>query len=63
MAATLKKNWMLVGVAVAIVLAKANPSIGAKSGPLYPDYTVKYGAVFLIFFLSGRRSRRRSLCS
>ncbi|KAH8046994.1 symporter [Aureococcus anophagefferens] len=57
----LRKNWMLVGVACAIVAAKVDPSIGAKTGPLHPDVTVKYGAVFLIFFLSGVALKPRQL--
>lgn len=57
----LRKNWMLVGVVLAITGAKAAPGIGAKDGPLYPDITVKYLAVALIFFLSGLGLRPRQL--
>jgi len=47
------KNWFVLGIAVAIALAKANPSIGAKGGPLMPEITIKYFAVSIIFFNSG----------
>ena len=52
---------MLCGVGLAIVAAKVDPSIGAKRGPLHPDVTVKYGAVFLIFFLSGLNLKPKQL--
>ena len=39
----LRKNWMLVGVACAIVAAKVDPSIGAKRGPLHPDVRDRRG--------------------
>lgn len=56
-----RKNWMVIGVGFAIGLAKAAPRIGAKGGPLLPEYTVKYGAVCAIFFLSGLTLRPRQL--
>ncbi|XP_063720322.1 sodium/bile acid cotransporter 7-like [Symsagittifera roscoffensis] len=49
----LKKNWFLLSIVLAIVVAKFQPWIGAKDGPLAPEYTVKYVAVFVIFFNSG----------
>ena len=57
----LKKNWMLVGVVLSIAGARAAPAVGARDGPLYPDITVKYLAVALIFFLSGLGLRPRQL--
>ncbi|KAK5638242.1 hypothetical protein RI129_012537 [Pyrocoelia pectoralis] len=47
------KNWLLIGIFVCIFLASIYPSLGAKEGPLKPEYTVKYGAVSVIFFISG----------
>lgn len=49
----IKKHWFLIGIVLAILGAKANPSIGAKGGLLKPEYTVKYLAVSFIFFNSG----------
>ena len=59
--AVLRKNWMLVGVVLSIAGARAAPAVGARDGPLYPDITVKYLAVALIFFLSGLGLRPRQL--
>lgn len=49
----IRKNWLLVGIIVCIILSLLNPHFGAKNGPLKPELTVKYGAVSLIFFISG----------
>ncbi|KAF2900778.1 hypothetical protein ILUMI_05408 [Ignelater luminosus] len=49
----LKKHWLLVGIFNCIFLASLFPSLGVKEGPLRPEYTVKYGAVSIIFFISG----------
>ncbi|KAJ8916607.1 hypothetical protein NQ315_000252 [Exocentrus adspersus] len=49
----IKKNWLLVGILCCIFLAGVYPKLGSKEGPLHTDYTVKYGAVFLIFLISG----------
>lgn len=35
--------------------------LGSDNGPLQPKYTVKYGAGFLIFFLSGLTLRTEQL--
>ena len=57
----LVKHWFLVGVVVSILLARAAPEVGAKDGPLLPEYTVKYGAVSLIFMISGLSLRTQQL--
>ena len=49
------------GVVLSIAGARAAPAVGARDGPLYPDITVKYLAVALIFFLSGLGLRPRQL--
>ena len=48
-----RRNWFLLCIVVAIMFAKTAPWIGTKGGPLRPEYTVKYGAVFFIFLNSG----------
>lgn len=49
----LKKYWFLIGILVSIVLAQLAPNFGATGGPLAPELTVKYGAIAVIFFMSG----------
>ncbi|KAJ3110967.1 hypothetical protein HDU96_006118 [Phlyctochytrium bullatum] len=49
----IKKHWFLEGLAFAIVLAAIWPNLGKKKGIIRSEYTVKYGAVALIFILSG----------
>ncbi|KNE67399.1 hypothetical protein AMAG_11865 [Allomyces macrogynus ATCC 38327] len=51
--AALWKNWFLVGVVVVIVLAYLFPQVGKSHGYIRSEYTVKYGAVMIIFFISG----------
>jgi len=50
---SLIKHWFLVGTALSIVAAQIYPWLGSDAGPLRPQITVKYGAVVLIFFVSG----------
>jgi len=61
MVSLLRKNWFLIGIVVVISLAKLAPYIGAKGGILRPEYTVKYGAVSIIFFNSGLSLRTEDL--
>jgi sodium/bile acid cotransporter 7 len=49
----LRKNWLLVGILGCIFLAALYPQLGSKQGPLRTEYSVKYGAVSLIFLISG----------
>ncbi|XP_050314009.1 sodium/bile acid cotransporter 7-B-like [Anthonomus grandis grandis] len=49
----LKKNWLLVAILCCIFLAGLYPKLGSKEGPLKTEYSVKYGAVSLMFFISG----------
>ncbi|XP_006823728.1 sodium/bile acid cotransporter 7-A-like [Saccoglossus kowalevskii] len=59
----LKKNWFLIGIVVVIVLARLNPPLGIKGGPLKPEITVKYLAVSFIFFNSGLSLKTEELMS
>ncbi|XP_053400296.1 sodium/bile acid cotransporter 7-like isoform X2 [Mercenaria mercenaria] len=61
MFASIKKNWFLIGIVVVICLAKFAPEIGSKGGILMPEITVKYIAVFIIFFNSGVSLRSEDL--
>ena len=60
-AESLRKNWFLFGIVIAILSAKTAPWIGKKGGPLYPEITVKYIAVSVIFFGSGISLRTEDL--
>ncbi|KAI9303970.1 SBF-like CPA transporter family-domain-containing protein [Cunninghamella echinulata] len=45
--------WFLLGLSIAIGLAWAFPTVGKTNGSIQAQYTVKWGAVVVIFFLSG----------
>lgn len=47
------KYWFLLGLGVAIVLAWEFPQVGKTHGIVQSQYSVKYGAVIVIFLLSG----------
>lgn len=47
------KYWFLLGLGVAIVLAWEFPQVGKTGGIVQSQYSVKYGAVIVIFLLSG----------
>lgn len=49
----LKKFWFLLGLCMVMVLAAAFPDLGASGGPLHTEYTLKWGGVMFIFFMSG----------
>ncbi|KAI9008906.1 putative sodium bile acid cotransporter [Phycomyces nitens] len=48
-----KRYWFLVGLGFAIGLAWAIPDVGKTNGVLQAQYTIRWGAVILIFLLSG----------
>ncbi|XP_019763786.2 sodium/bile acid cotransporter 7-B [Dendroctonus ponderosae] len=49
----LRKNWLLSAILGCIFLAGLFPDFGSKHGPLKTEYSVKYGAVSLMFLISG----------
>lgn len=57
----MKKNLFLIFLCAAIALARLAPWLGRKGGPLAPQVTVKYGAVAIIFVLSGLSLHPRQL--
>lgn len=57
----LHKQWLLVAILITIIVASINPKLGAREGPLRPEYTVKYGAVSLIFAISGLSLKTHNL--
>ncbi|XP_029458690.1 sodium/bile acid cotransporter 7 isoform X4 [Rhinatrema bivittatum] len=48
-----RKEWFILGIVLVIVVAKWEPAIGEKGGPLVPEITITYIAVSAIFFNSG----------
>jgi solute carrier family 10 (sodium/bile acid cotransporter), member 7 len=48
----LARNWFILGLAAAALLAFIVPGLGVRGGPLRPEITTKAG-VALIFFLQG----------
>ncbi|XP_055938276.1 sodium/bile acid cotransporter 7-like isoform X1 [Argiope bruennichi] len=51
----------LISVLASIFLAYLYPQVGARGGILKPEITVKYGAIFMIFFISGISLQRKEL--
>jgi sodium/bile acid cotransporter 7 len=47
------RYWFLLGLAIVIGLAWAFPQVGKAHGDIEAQYTVKWGAVIVIFLLSG----------
>ncbi|XP_066991427.1 sodium/bile acid cotransporter 7-B isoform X2 [Anabrus simplex] len=48
-----QRQWFLIAILTVILMAEIYPKLGARGGPLKPEITIKYGAVSIIFFLSG----------
>ena len=47
------RYWFLLGLGIVIGLAWAFPQVGKSHGSVQAQYTVKWGAVIVIFLLSG----------
>ncbi|KAG0177517.1 hypothetical protein DFQ29_004747 [Apophysomyces sp. BC1021] len=48
-----QRYWFLLGLGIMIGLAWAFPQVGKSYGDLQAQYTIKWGAVIVIFLLSG----------
>ncbi|KAK8858959.1 hypothetical protein IAR55_003191 [Kwoniella newhampshirensis] len=46
-------QWLLLAIGLVILLAWLFPSVGKRGGHVASQWTVTYGAVILIFFVSG----------
>ncbi|EFA08480.1 sodium/bile acid cotransporter 7 [Tribolium castaneum] len=57
----LRKHWLLVGILTCIFFAGIYPELGSKNGPLHTEYSVKYGAVTVIFLISGISLKTESI--
>ncbi|RCI01827.1 hypothetical protein CU098_007129 [Rhizopus stolonifer] len=55
------KYWFLLGLLVAIVLAVKFPDVARKGGYIRAEWTIKWGAVIIIFLISGLSLRTKIL--
>ncbi|XP_032620767.1 sodium/bile acid cotransporter 7 isoform X2 [Chelonoidis abingdonii] len=58
-----RKEWFILGIVLVIAVAKLEPAVGAKGGPLKPEITITYIAVSAIFFNSGLSLKTEELTS
>ncbi|CAF1203845.1 unnamed protein product [Adineta steineri] len=49
----LKNFWFILSLLISLLFAYLFPKLGSSDGPLHTEYTIKWGCVILIFFLSG----------
>ncbi|XP_037252435.1 sodium/bile acid cotransporter 7 isoform X2 [Falco biarmicus] len=59
----LRKEWFIVGIVLVIAVARLEPAVGVKGGPLKPEITITYIAVSAIFFNSGLSLKTEELTS
>ncbi|CAO3693239.1 hypothetical protein CU097_014638 [Rhizopus azygosporus] len=55
------KYWFLLGLLVAIILAIEFPNVARKGGYIRAEWTIKWGAVIIIFLISGLSLRTKIL--
>ncbi|KAG2484749.1 hypothetical protein HYH03_016496 [Edaphochlamys debaryana] len=55
------EQWFILGLGFAIGFAAAVPDFGRNGGWIAAQWTIKYGAVIIIFFLSGCSLKTRAL--
>ncbi|CAO3661274.1 unnamed protein product [Rhizopus stolonifer] len=55
------KYWFLLGLLIAIVLAVKFPDVARKGGYIRAEWTIKWGAVIVIFLISGLSLRTKIL--
>ncbi|KAG2206772.1 hypothetical protein INT47_003714 [Mucor saturninus] len=55
------KYWFLLGLVIAIILAWRFPDVGRKNGYIRAEWSIKWGAVVIIFLISGLSLRTRIL--
>lgn len=46
-------QWLLIGIGIACILAYYFPSVAKHGGTIHAEYTILYGAMALIFLISG----------
>ncbi|CAF0951803.1 unnamed protein product [Rotaria sp. Silwood1] len=55
------KYWFLIGLLISILLGYCFPNVGKTGGYIRSEWTVKYGCIIFIFFLSGLSLQTRQL--
>ncbi|KAI7900584.1 SBF-like CPA transporter family-domain-containing protein [Cokeromyces recurvatus] len=55
------KYWFLLGLMIAILLAVFFPNVARKGGYIRAEWTIKWGAVIVIFLISGLSLRTKIL--
>uniref|UniRef100_A0A8C8BQ36 Solute carrier family 10 member 7 n=1 Tax=Otus sunia TaxID=257818 RepID=A0A8C8BQ36_9STRI len=63
MCVRLRKEWFILGIVLVIAVARLEPAVGVKGGPLKPEITITYIAVSAIFFNSGLSLKTEELTS
>lgn len=56
-----QKQWFLIGLVFSIFLAYLFPDVGKTGGYIRAEWSIKWGCVILIFFLSGLSVRTKQL--
>ncbi|CDH58359.1 member of the slc10 carrier family [Lichtheimia corymbifera JMRC:FSU:9682] len=56
-----KKYWFLLGLAIVISVARAAPDVARKGGYIHAEWSIKWGAVIIIFLISGLSLRTKIL--
>jgi sodium/bile acid cotransporter 7 len=46
-------QWQILGIGLAVILAWLFPNVGRKGGVIESQYTISYGAIGIIFLVSG----------
>ncbi|PGH23762.1 hypothetical protein AJ80_02192 [Polytolypa hystricis UAMH7299] len=54
-------QWLLIGIGLACLLAYLFPRVASHGGIIRAEYTILYGAVIIIFLVSGLSIERRKL--
>lgn len=57
----LLSQWFLIGIGVAILLSYFFPNFACRGGLIRSEYSINYGAVAVIFFLSGLTMETKTL--
>ncbi|KAG1138983.1 hypothetical protein G6F37_002444 [Rhizopus arrhizus] len=57
------KYWFLLGLLIAIILAIQFPNVARKGGYIRAEWTIKWGAVIVIFLISGLSLRTKILAA
>ncbi|KAI9310729.1 SBF-like CPA transporter family-domain-containing protein [Dichotomocladium elegans] len=57
----LKKYWFLLGLAFVILLSVEVPDVARYGGSIHSEWSIKWGAVIIIFLISGLSLRTQTL--